>query len=60
MANDRDKSITQVNPERSVDEEIQAAPKTSRILDNAKSGPETEENDEKCADTKLQDKDGMS
>lgn len=58
MANERDKPIAQVSPESSVNDEIQAAPKTSRILENAKPDPETEGNDERCADTKSQDKDG--
>ncbi|XP_011694313.1 PREDICTED: E3 ubiquitin-protein ligase MARCH2-like [Wasmannia auropunctata] len=53
VANERDKSVAQVNPENSVNEEIQIA---SRLLDNAKCDPETEENDEKCADAKSQDK----
>ncbi|XP_077276509.1 E3 ubiquitin-protein ligase MARCHF3 isoform X1 [Temnothorax americanus] len=56
-ASERDKSVAQVSPESSVKEEIQAVPKTSRILDNAKADPETEGNDEKCADTESQDKD---
>jgi len=59
VANESNKSIGQVNPESSVNEEIQAASKTSLILDNAKSDPEAEGNDKKCADTKLQDKDGL-
>lgn len=60
MANERDKLVAQVSPESSVNDEIQAAPKTSRILDSAKPDPETERNDEKCADTKSEDKDGTS
>lgn len=56
VTNERDKSVAQVSPESSVNEEIQTAPKTSQIWDNTKSNPETERNDDKCADTKSQDK----
>lgn len=59
MANECDKSVAQVSSESSVKEENQVVPKTSRILDNAKSDSETEENDEKSIDTRSQDKDGM-
>lgn len=58
MANECDKSVAQVSSESSVKEEIQAVPKTSRILDNAKTDSETEGNDEKSVDAKSQDKDG--
>ncbi|XP_011874270.1 PREDICTED: E3 ubiquitin-protein ligase MARCH2-like [Vollenhovia emeryi] len=53
VASDREKSDAQVSPESSVKEEIQEVPKSSRVLDNARAHPETEEND----NTKLQNKD---
>ncbi|XP_028050823.2 E3 ubiquitin-protein ligase MARCHF2 [Monomorium pharaonis] len=56
VTNEHDKSAVQVSPESSINEENQA-PKTSQILDNAKSDPKIEKNDDKGADTKLQEKD---
>ncbi|KYM81799.1 E3 ubiquitin-protein ligase MARCH2 [Atta colombica] len=55
VANERDKSVVQASPESSVNVEIRVSTsKTSQVLDNIKSDPEIEENDEKCVDT-LQD-----
>ncbi|XP_012061660.1 PREDICTED: E3 ubiquitin-protein ligase MARCH2-like [Atta cephalotes] len=52
VANERDKSVVQASPESSVNVEIRVSTsKTSQVLDNIKSDPEIEENDEKCVDT---------
>ena len=51
VANERDKSVVQASPESSVNVEIRVSTsKTSQVLDNIKSDPEIEENDEKCVD----------
>ncbi|XP_011639920.1 E3 ubiquitin-protein ligase MARCH2-like [Pogonomyrmex barbatus] len=60
VAKECDNSVSRVSLESS-DEEIQAASKTSQILDsNSKSDSKTDENNEKCIDTKSQDKDDAS